>query len=146
MITSPAGRKLIEQFEGLRLNSYRDAIGVWTIGFGHTSMAGLPKVVPGMRITMQEADDILAADLGSFELVVNEAVKVPLTQNQFDALVSLVFNIGGSNFRKSSLLRYLNKGNYSEAAARFSQWTKAGGNVLLALARRRKAEAALFRK
>lgn len=144
MQTSPAGRKLIEKFEGLRLKAYRDSVGVLTIGVGHTSKAGPPKVTAGMKITAEEADQILASDLAKFEKAVSDSVKVPLTQNQFDALVSLCFNIGPGNFGRSTLLKVLNLGKYEAAASQFLKWVRAGGRVLLGLVRRRKEEAALF--
>jgi lysozyme len=144
MQTSSDGRALIEHFEGLRLTAYRDSVGVLTIGYGHTSAAGSPKVVPGMRITEARADQILATDLAKFEKAVSAAIKVSITQHEFDACVSLCFNVGPGNFSGSSVVSRLNRGDKAGAAAAFLMWTKAGGRVLPGLVTRRRAEAALF--
>ena len=124
MKTSPAGRKAIAVREGNILTAYRDTVGVITIGVGHTSAAGPPIVKPGMKITAEQSDEILSRDLAGVENDVNSAVKVPLTQNQFDALVSFVFNVGGGAFRKSTLLKKLNAHDFSGAADQFLVWTK----------------------
>jgi lysozyme len=141
MKTSPAGIKFIEEREGCRLTAYQDSVGVWTIGVGHTI-----GVVPGMTITQEEADDLLAEDLANAEAAVNSLVKVPLSQPQFDALVSLVFNIGSGAFRNSTLLRKLNAGDTEGAAAEFQRWCHAGDQVLPGLVKRRAAEAAMFKE
>ena len=109
-------------------------------------MAGLPKPVAGMRITKQEAEDILVRDLVKYESAVRKALKRNPNQNQFDAMVSLCFNIGPGNFAKSSIVTYFNSGHAARAADRFLAWNKAGGKVLKGLERRRKAERALFLK
>lgn len=145
MRTSAAGRALIARHEGLRLDAYRDAVGVWTIGYGHTAAAGAPKPVAGMRITAAEADAILARDLARFEAAVGRLVTGTLGQNEFDALVSFAFNLGEGNLGASTLLRKLNAGDRAGAAAEFARWNKAGGKVLAGLTRRRAEEAALFR-
>jgi len=142
MKTSQRGLDLIKEFEGLYLQAYRCPAGVLTIGYGHTSVAGEPKVVAGMKITKQEAEDILRRDLAAVEADVGRLVKVPLTQNQFDALVSFQFNTGGLG--RSSALKRLNAGNYADVPAALLLWNKAAGKVLAGLTRRRKAEAALF--
>ena len=147
MKTSTAGRLAITEREGLRLKAYPDpATGgePWTIGVGHTSAAGTPNVRRGMTITAKEADDILSRDLSIFEKGVNDAVTVPLNQNEFDALVSLAFNIGVGAFRKSTLLKELNKGNRFGAANQFLRWNKAAGKVMKGLTKRREAERAQF--
>lgn len=136
---SPAGFKLTEQFEGLSLKAYQDVAGVWTNGYGNTH-----GVVPGSTITLQQATNDLASNIEGSEYVVNTVVKVPLTQNQFDALVDFVFNLGSSNFQSSTLLRLLNSGNYSGASGQFPLWNHAGGVVVEGLTRRRLAEQALF--
>lgn len=141
------GLKIIKDFEGLRLKAYPDiALGKkrMTIGYGHTSVAGVPEVYEGMIISEFEANRILKQDLLKYEAAVKKAVKVPLTSNQFSALVSLVYNIGISAFKSSTLLRLLNARDYSSASYQFSRWNKAGGRVLTGLIRRRNAEAALF--
>lgn len=144
MRVSKPGRKFIMEREGVKLTAYRCSAGVLTIGAGHTTSAGPPAVTPGMRITAQESDEILANDLATFERVVNNAVTAPLMQNQFDALVSLAFNIGGGAFAKSTLVRRLNERDYRGAADQFLVWNKAGGKVLRGLVTRRAAERAQF--
>lgn len=139
MQISKAGLDLIKQFEGLYLKAYRCPAGVPTIGYGHT--AG---VAMGQTITQQQADDYLRRDVRQFERAVERLVKVPLTQGQFDALVSFAFNLGEGALAQSTLLRLLNAGDYAGAAAQFERWNKAGGRVLPGLVRRRAAERALF--
>ena len=95
-------------------------------------------------ISHQDAEKLLKEDLAYFELAVYSAVKVPLTQNQFDALVSLTFNIGVGAFNKSTLLRWLNRKHYISAAEQFLRWTRGGGKVLPGLVKRRKEEYELF--
>jgi lysozyme len=140
--TSDEGLRLIADFEGVRLTAYRDPVGVLTIGWGHTGS----DVTPGLTITRERALELLRQDVHKAEEVVVAAVKVPLTRGQFDALVSLTFNIGAAAFRGSTLLRELNAGRYDRAAGEFDRWTRAGGRVLAGLVRRRAAERALFEK
>ena len=155
MKTSDKGRKFIEQFEGLFLHAYDDhndhvvqpgqaVIGTLTIGYGHTDAAGPPKVYPGQVITEADADAILAADLASVEIEVQHLVKVPLNQNQFDALVSFQFNTGWLAHPHCSLLNALNAGNYQLADDDFMLYDRASGQVLPGLVRRRAAEKAMF--
>ena len=155
MKTSDAGRKFIESWEGLILGAYDDhndhivpvggtPIGVLTIGYGHTDAAGPPKVYVGQKITQQEADNFLASDLASVENEVNHLVKVPLNQNQFDALVSFQFNTGWLGHPGCSLLSALNGGNYDLAANDFKLYDHAGGKVLAGLTKRRTAERTMF--
>ncbi len=141
MVTSPSGVKAIQADEGTVLEAYQDIVGVWTIGVGHT---GSKYAQPGVKITKAKALELLHADLSDAEDAVNNRVKVPLTQKQFDALVSLVFNIGVGAFAKSTLLRKLNKGDYFGAADQFTPWNKAGGKVVGGLVRRRAGERARF--
>jgi lysozyme len=143
MKTSDKGVALIKAHEGKRLSSYRCPGGVWTVGYGHTTAAGHPTVVPGMRITEREAEEILRRDLSRFEDRVNKLVKVPLTQGQFDALVSFDFNTGA--LHSSSLLKKLNAGEHSRVPAQLMRWTKGGGKELPGLVRRRRDEAELWR-
>lgn len=145
MKISKAGLNLIKEFEGVRLESYKCPADVWTVGIGHTDAAGPPKVTPGMKITLQEAYDILNRDLDQYEAAVTNSVKVPLTQNQFDALVSFTYNVGIGAFQKSTLLKKLNAGQYDAVPGELMKWTKAGGKELPGLVRRRRAEAALWR-
>jgi lysozyme len=146
--TSAAGRKAIAVREGNILTAYLDSVGVLTIGVGHTTAAGPPVVKKGMKITAAESDEILTRDLNGVEADIVRLVKVPLNQNQFDALVSLVFNIGGGAFGGSTLLKKLNARDYSGAADQFLLWDKGtiGGKKvpLKGLTTRRQAERKQF--
>ena len=142
----PEGLELLKSFEGLELRAYRDSVGVLTIGYGHTSMAGPPVVKPGMRITKDKAEAILKRDLKKYEDAVRNALKVPVTQEMFDAMVSLCYNIGPAGFRRSSVLKFTNRRLFDQADDKFLLWNKAGGRVLRGLTRRRHAEAELYRK
>lgn len=147
MRTSDKGIALIKAHEGLRLEAYPDPAHGWkvpTIGYGHTSAAGLPTVTRGMKITPAGADAILRDDLRKFEGYVENAISVPLTQSQFDALVSFTFNLGPGNLLKSTLRRKLNDRDYAGAADQFPVWNKAGGKPMVGLIKRRQAERALF--
>jgi lysozyme len=145
MKVSAKGLALIKQHEGLVLHAYKDPIGVLTIGYGHTSMAGPPKVYAGQTITKAEAGRILRQDVDKFSAGVLELLEgVDLTQGQFDALVSLAFNVGLGNFQGSTLRKKLLRGDYLGAANEFPKWRKAGGNVLPGLVKRRAQEKALF--
>lgn len=155
MKTSANGRALIESFEGLILQAYDDANdkivkpgstskGTLTIGYGHTTAAGPPRVYVGQKITKQQADEILASDLSKVEDDVTRLVKVPVTQNQFDALVSFHFNTGGLG--RSSVLKLLNQKDYTGAANALLQWNRGNGQVLKGLVIRRQAEKDLFLK
>lgn len=146
MEVSKEAKDLIKKFEGLRLEAYRCSAGVLTIGYGHTSAAGAPEVKQGMKITRAEANRIFETDLQKFATRVDDLIKVPLTDNQFGACVSLAYNIGIGAFGKSSVLRFVNKKQFENAADAFLLWNKAGGRVLPGLVKRRAAEAALFRK
>lgn len=139
MQISNNGIELIKKFEGLQLTAYRCSAGVLTIGYGHTS-----GVNPGDVITGRQADEFLRKDLRVAELTVNTNVKTQMTQGQFDALVSFVFNLGAGNFVKSTLLRKLNAGDYDGAADEFRRWVYAGKAELQGLIRRRAAERDLF--
>jgi lysozyme len=136
-----SGLKLLTSFEGCELKAYDDGVGVWTIGYGHTH-----NVHPGMAIAQSEAEAFLQEDLSRFEAAVESAVKVSLSDNQFSALVCFCYNVGAGadGFGGSTLLKLLNKGDIPGAAGQFPQWNKAGGQPLLGLTRRRKAEQALF--
>lgn len=139
--TGDAGVALIKSFEGLRLEKYRDAVGKWTIGYGHLI---LPNENFPRPITEAEADALLRKDLQTSERGVHRLVTVDLDQDQFDALVSFTFNLGAGNLQSSTLLKLLNQGEYTQAADQFLRWNKAGGRVLSGLTRRREAERALF--
>lgn len=148
LTTSEKGKKLIKTFESKRLKAYQDAVGVWTIGYGHTK-----DVKQGMVITDEQADAFLASDLIYFENGVNKLINelnCIVTQNQFDALISFAFNLGLGSLRKSTLTRKLyvmqqnDKASVIAVANEFPRWNKAGGKVLAGLVRRRAAEQALF--
>jgi lysozyme len=140
-------RAITEPSEGKRLKAYRDCVGVWTIGYGHTSRAGPPAVRAGQTISEQEADAILSNDLRKFESGVAALLskaRAPVAQCEFDALVDLAFNIGLGAFKSSSLLHAYLSGDKAEAADRFLQWNKAGGRVVAGLTARRRRERAWF--
>ena len=139
MKTSAEGLSLIKKFEGCELYAYQCSAGVWTIGYGHTK-----DVEPGMQITKEDAEEMLVEELHEYESYINDFVTAPLSQNQFDALVSWVYNLGPANLKSSTLLRVLNEGKYNEVPAQIRRWNKAGGEVLQGLIRRREAEALLF--
>lgn len=143
-VTGQKGLDLIKQFEGLRLKAYDDGVGVWTIGYGTIRYPNGVKVKRGDTCTKEQAEQYLKTDLDSFENVINTKVKVPLTQNQFDALACFVYNVGATNFSNSTLLRKLNAKDYSGAADQLLRWNKAGGKVMNGLTRRREAERKLF--
>lgn len=139
-----AGLSHIMQWEGKRLVAYQDVAGIWTIGYGHTTAAGIPRVREGMRISDKEAEDILKTDLRKFEDRVSRLVKVPLTDNQFAVLVSFDFNTGA--LHKSTLLKKLNAGDYDAVPAELMKWVNAGGKRVQGLVNRRAAEAGLWAK
>lgn len=139
MKVSNNGINLVKRFEGLELKAYRDSVGILTIGYGHTHA-----VKAGDIITGEQADAFLREDLQVAELTVNTNVKVKLTQGQFDALVSFVFNLGSGNFVKSTLIKKLNVGDYAGAADEFGKWVNAGGKKLPGLVKRRAAEREVF--
>lgn len=134
------GLNLTEQFEGCELTAYQDQVGVWTIGYGHTG----PDVVSGLTITQPQAQDFLAQDVSSAAACVNNSVTLQVSQDEFDALVDFVFNLGVGAFKSSTLLIDLNSGNTTAAATQFDLWDHAGGAVVAGLLRRRQAETALF--
>tara|TARA_E500000178_G_scaffold349706_1_gene407159 strand:- start:5754 stop:6197 length:444 start_codon:yes stop_codon:yes gene_type:complete len=136
---SAEGIALIKKFEGCELEAYKCSAGVWTIGYGHTK-----DVVEGMTITQEQAEEMLVEELHEYEKYVNESTTVALSQNQFDALVSWVYNLGPANLKASTMLKVLNSGKYEDVPAQIKRWNKAGGKVLEGLVRRRAAEACLF--
>jgi GH24 family phage-related lysozyme (muramidase) len=143
-----AGLSLIKNFEGYAQvvpgttngTTYLDAVGVPTIGYGHTG----PDVTPNLVITQAQAEALLQSDLRSAEGAVSDAVTVALNDNQFAALVSFVYNLGAGTLQESTLLGLLNGGNYNDAAQQFTRFVYAGGEVLQGLVTRRNAERALF--
>lgn len=139
MKISAEGLSLIKKFEGCELEAYQCSAGVWTIGYGHTK-----DIEEGMTITKEQAEEMLVDELHEYESYVNEYVTVELEQNQFDALVSWVYNLGPNNLKASTMLKVLNSGDFSGVPAQIKRWNKAGGKVLEGLIRRREAEALLF--
>lgn len=155
MNVSEKGIKILKEFEGCVLYAYDDLDGFYphkktnsnskikgtlTIGYGHTGS----DVYKGQEITPEEAEKLLKMDLIIHCNNVNKLVKVPLNQNQFDALVCLEYNIGYGQFSKSTLLKKLNEKNYKGAAEQFLVWNKSGGKVLNGLVKRRTKERLLF--
>jgi len=150
--TSPHGISLMHYFETCKLRAYPDPGSKngepWTIGWGHTG----PEVKPGLEWTQQQADSVFVDDLRRFERDVLSLVKVPLTQGQFDALVSFAYNVGSDidadtipeGLGDSTLLRKLNAGDYAGAAIEFLKWNKNDGKPMRGLTRRRHAEMGLF--
>jgi len=136
---SQEGIALIKKFEGCELTAYQCSAGVWTIGYGHTK-----GIEEGMEITQQEAEDMLVEELHEYENYINDNVTAPLSQNQFDAMVSWVYNLGPANLKASTLLKVLNAGDYDGVPAQIKRWNKAGGVTLDGLIRRREAESLLF--
>ncbi len=145
MKTSTRGLKLIGGFEGLRLNAYRDAVGIPTIGFGHTRGVRL-----GTRISNAQALAYLRSDVASAEQAVSKAIGLPpygrnhVNQNRFDAMVSLAFNIGNGAFASSTVAREAHHRHFDKSADAFLLWVKAGGHTLQGLVNRRRAERKLF--
>lgn len=144
MKISKVGIDLIKTFEGCSLKAYKCPAGVWTIGWGTTEPINGVKPYEGMVITQQQADDLLIKNLKSYEDAVNKYVTYPINQNQYDALVSFTYNCGCGALKTSILLKKLNAGDIQGAAEQFDLWTKANGQVLNGLVRRRAAEKKLF--
>ena len=140
MVLGYEGRALLRRFEGFKLTAYKDVVGIWTIGCGHTG----PEVKQGLTITQEEADKLLSEDVHEAQAVIYKRVKVPLKQRQFDALVAFIFNVGVYAFETSTMLKLLNHGDYEGAAKQFARWNRAGGMVVLGLINRREAETRLF--
>ena len=139
MNISNTGIDLIKHFEGCETEAYLCPAGVPTIGYGH-----IKGVQMGDVITETQAHEMLVEELDEYESYINDLVTVGLNQNQFDAMVSWVYNLGGGNLRASTLLKVLNSGDYAGVPAQIMRWNKAGGKVLEGLTRRRQAEADLF--
>jgi lysozyme len=143
--TGQRGLDLIVEFEGEILKVYNDGFGYPTAGVGHLLSPAEKRAMPiGTKITRQQSRDWLKQDLEEAESAVNSTITVPITQNQFDAMTSLAFNIGTTGFKRSTLARKLNARHFAEAADAFLSWNKSRGKVVAGLARRRKAERALF--
>lgn len=139
MKTSENGIKIIKKFEGCKLEAYRCPSGILTIGYGHTQ-----NVNAGETITRRQALYFLEKDIEVAEKAVNSLVKVTLNQNQYDALVSFVFNVGYGNFRISTMLKLINQDNLSAAAEQFDKWVLSNGRKIRGLVIRRRLEKELF--
>ena len=141
---SPHGLEKLKQWEGLKTKAYKDAGGVWTIGYGHTAMAGSPQPYQGQVITAAEAENILLKDLVQYEAAIESNVKVKLNDNQFAALVSFVYNIPLASFKKSKLLKKLNAGNYDAVPNELMKWVNVDHKKNQGLVNRRRAEGYLW--
>jgi lysozyme len=139
-VIGASGLTLIKVSEGRRLQTYIDPVGIPTVCYGHTG----PDVRLGQRYTPEQCDAILLKDIKVHRDGVMRCTRVPLNQNQSDAVVSLAFNIGVSRYCNSTLARKLNAGDYAGAANEFPKWTYAGGQQLPGLVTRREAERRLF--
>lgn len=154
MQTSENGLELLKQWEGFKLNVYKDSAGLPTIGVGHllikSELSSGKIVINGLPIkyanglTEQQALDLLSQDVKPAEQTVNTNVKVPLNQNQFDALVSFTFNVGGGAFKSSTLLKVLNQKQYDGVPTQLLRWTRAAGQVVQGLVNRRQNEIKLW--
>lgn len=136
---SAPGANFIKSFEELRLRSYQDQGGVWTIGWGHTAGVG-----PGMTITEEQAESFFKNDAMEAAHILNAGVPVGLYQYEYDALISIIFNIGGAQFASSTLRRALRMARYDLAADEFPRWNKVKGKVSNGLKKRREWERRMF--
>jgi lysozyme len=134
------GLKLIRAFEGCRLSTYIDQVGILTIGYGHTG----PEIKFDMTISKEKADELLSEDLGKFERGVTNLLETQINDNQFSALVSFSYNLGLNSLAKSTLLKYVNASEFEKASEEFLKWAHAGGKENPGLLRRREAEKTLF--
>ncbi|ECR8445208.1 lysozyme [Salmonella enterica] len=143
MKISDSGLAALKREEGCKLTAYPDSRGIWTIGTGHTGKVDGVAIHRGMTITQDTADRLLRDDLSWVERCIADRVAVVLNQNQYDALCSLIFNIGANAFIGSTVRRQLNAGNYTAAADAFLKWSRAGSNPTI-LGPRRGRERAMF--
>jgi GH24 family phage-related lysozyme (muramidase) len=139
--TSSAGVNLVKSFEGFRSCKYKDAVGLWTIGYGHLIKSG---ETFNHCLSQAQAVALLQKDLHSAESCVSSHVKTSINQHQFDALVSFTFNLGCGALSSSTLLKKVNARQFSQCCAEFRKWVHGGGKVLPGLVRRREAECKLF--
>ena len=156
MQVGQSGKKLFQEWEGLELNEYLDSGGAPTIGVGHLMtrsermsgkiMINGKGVVYRNGLTVQQCWDLLDQDLDFAEASVNSMVKVSLNQNQFDALVSFIFNVGESAFRNSTLLKVLNAGHFDQVPTQLRRWIRDNGKVVKGLVNRREKEIALWNR
>lgn len=140
MKLNASGIDLIKSFESCKLTAYKDIVGVMTIGWGHTGS----DVTEGLTITQQQADDFFLSDMSEFEDELLAVLKVDLSDNQYSALLSFLYNLGITRLKRSTLLEKVNAQIFTEAADAFLPWDMAGGQVSAGLKRRREAERTLF--
>lgn len=140
------GIDLIKNFEGFSSTWYKCPAGIWTIGYGHTAAAGPPSYEPLQKITREQGEQILRSDLARYEQAVMDAVTVPLSDEQYSAIVSFCYNVGPGAFRSSSVLKAVNAKRHDLVPSRLALYTKGGGRVLQGLVRRRQAEGQLYIK
>lgn len=141
MKISENGIELIKEFEGYKSEAYQCTSGIWTIGYGHTK-----NVQKNDTCSVEEATEFLKQDVEIAERAINQLVKVELNQNQFDALVSFVYNIGRENFKRSSMLKFLNSAHFPLSASQFDRWVYSRSNKSQGLINRRAKEKELFLK
>ena len=139
MMTSDRGREFTKSFEKCKLAAYDDGVGVWTIGWGHTK-----GVQRGDECTQEQADAWFDEEIVDYERGVTSAVKPTLSQNEFDACVSLAYNIGVGAFQRSTLVKLLNLHDFAGAAKQFDVWNRGGGQIMQGLVKRRAAERRIF--
>ena len=139
MKISEDGLELIKKFEGCETTAYQDSVGVWTIGFGHTK-----GVEEGQTCSIEDAESMLADEMDEYEGYINNMVKVDLQQHEFDSLVAWVYNLGPTNLSESTMLKVLNGGQFDRVPDEMNRWTRAGGEILEGLVRRRQAESLMF--
>jgi len=139
MKISEDGLELIKKFEGCETSAYQDSVGVWTIGFGHTK-----DVEEGQTCSIEDAESMLADEMDEYEGYINNMVKVDLQQHEFDSLVAWVYNLGPTNLGESTMLKVLNGGQFDRVPDEMNRWTRAGGEILEGLVRRRQAESLMF--
>ena len=139
MKISEDGLELIKKFEGCETSAYQDNVGVWTIGFGHTK-----GVEEGQTCSIEDAESMLADEMDEYEGYINNMVKVDLQQHEFDSLVAWVYNLGPTNLGESTMLKVLNGGQFDRVPDEMNRWTRAGGEILEGLVRRRQAESLMF--
>ncbi len=139
MKISEDGLELIKKFEGCETSAYQDSVGVWTIGFGHTK-----GVEEGQTCSIEDAELMLTDEMDEYEGYINNMVKVDLQQHEFDSLVAWVYNLGPTNLNESTMLKVLNGGQFDRVPDEMNRWTRAGGEILEGLVRRRQAESLMF--
>lgn len=134
---------LIKKYEGFKPQAYQDSVGVWTIGYGTTRINGQP-VKAGMTITEDRAIQLVQQEVNRLWSQIESIVKVPINDNQMNALVDFAYNLGFNALKTSTLMKYVNESKFEKAADEFGRWVFAGGKVLPGLVKRREAEKRLF--